>query len=234
MSDWSYRLKRFLYQEYIPVTKGLAIVSAVIFLLSFIPALNTFFLIFSLYPATGLLAPWTLITYPFINDQGILSIIFGILWLWMIGGSLERSWGSRTYGLFLFLVTLITGLVIATFGRLGWVENIPIGNLWLPLLGLTWAWAQILPDQEVMFWGIIPLKAQVLAWINAAIIFVSYLRGGVMLSIACMTGIAVVYLFLDNGPFGRGFRYKAWSRGISGQRNRREPKNGRKRLRVIK
>ncbi len=248
LSDFRYRLRRFLYQEFIPVTKTVAIITGVLFLLSFIRSLNFIFDLLYLIPSTGFLKPWTLVTYPFAVNQDILSVVFGVLWFWMVGGSLERSWGSRTYGLFLFLVTLVTGVAMSLLGLLNLAGNFPVNGLWLPLVGLTWAWAAIGPDQEVLFMVVIPMKARVLAWIEAIITFLIYFQmgsaslvnysliKGLLAGLASISGIAVTYLFTGKGPLSRGYRYWAWKRkaapkGRGDQKNRR---TGRGRLRVIK
>ncbi|HEX3043113.1 MAG TPA: DUF1751 domain-containing protein, partial [Bacillota bacterium] len=168
MNDFTYRLKRFLYQEFTPVTKTIAIACGAIFLIRFIFEgvfninLNAFLL---LAPGNILNTPWTVLTFP-LADNDLFQTIFGILWLWMIGGALERSWGSKSYGLFVFLVTLVTGVVMGAVSFL-WAGWTTIGGIWLLLLGITWAWAENMPDLEVQFFGIFPIKARWLAWLEA-------------------------------------------------------------------
>ncbi|MCL6589494.1 MAG: rhomboid family intramembrane serine protease [Firmicutes bacterium] len=228
MNNFAYRLKRFLYQEFIPVTKGIAIVSGAIFLIGLLfRQLNA---LIQLAPGYILNMPWTVLTFPFANND-ILGIIFGILWLWMIGGELERSWGSKSYGLFVFLVALATGVAMGGVGFL-WAKWISIGGIWLPLLGITWAWAENAPDREVQFWGIIPIKARWLAWIEAVITFCIYAQYNILLGLASLAGILVAYLFLGKNPLKRrGYGYGGWNRGYGkGQSNRAR----RNKFRVIK
>ncbi len=238
MGELSYRLKRFLYQEYIPVTKSIAVISGLSFLFSFIPPLRDILELLRLNSNIGFALPWTLATYPIVL-RDIFSAIFGILWLWMIGGSLERSWGSRKYGLFFLTATVATGTAMSVVGFLQITDGRLVYGLWLPLLGVTWAWAELAPDQEMLFWGIIPMRARILAWINAAIVFLSYYSwdlGGLLYGIASISGIAVVYLFSGNGPFSGGYRYGTWRQGYSSGRTRDRlgKKAARKRFRVIK
>jgi membrane associated rhomboid family serine protease len=246
LDDFSYRVRRFLSEGFNPVTKTIAIISGSVFLLSaIIPSLGVLAEgMLSLYPGSGFFRFWTMVTYPFYNGLAgqFWSLIFGILWLWMIGSSLERSWGSKTYGLFLFLTTLVTGasLSLTGFFQFGPVSN--IYGLWLPLTGLTWAWAEISPDQEVSIWGIIPVKARWLAWISAAFAFFTFFPRGtsflgkILCGLASISGIAVTYLFTGKGPLSRGYRYWAWQRKAAPNRWNEQPKRkpGRRRLRVIK
>ncbi|MGE5582137.1 MAG: DUF1751 domain-containing protein [Bacillota bacterium] len=224
------RIRRFLYQGFIPVTKSLILLSGIVFFggLIFKEIYNYLVLI----PDTVFQLPWTLITYPLVNPEP-LSLIFALLWFWFVGGSLERSWGSWNYGLFALLVTLTTGVLMTAAGIFLGVEVV-VRDFWLPLVALTWAWAGIFPDREVLLWGIIPLRAQWLAWITAAIVFFSYIHPHWLLGFASISGILVVYFFRGSGPFSRGVRYWAWSHGLSGWLDNRRQKARRKRLKVIK
>lgn len=217
------------------MTKIIALLAGVVFILSkILPLFNLGgyldFLI--LRPADFLRLPWTLVTYPLVSPD-FLTVLFAALWLWFIGGSLERSWGSTTYGIFLFLVTLVTGLAMVVASIFTPFE-ISVHGLWLPLVGLTWAWGAINPDREVLFWGIIPIKAQWLAWIDAAITFFAYLAPHFLYGIASVSGIAVVYLFTGRGPLAKGYRYWAWRRGFSAKNDSQRKKTDRSRFRVIK
>ena len=103
-------------------------------------------------------------------------------------------------------------------------------GLWLPLVGITWAWATVYPEREILIWGIIPVKAFWLAWIDAGITFFNYwqVNGNIFFGLAALSGIILVYLFGDTGKLGRGLRYRSW------RREERYPKRRRSRLRIIK
>jgi membrane associated rhomboid family serine protease len=244
LSEFSYRLRRFLYQDFTPVTKTVALVSGAIFLLSAFIPLDILARFLSLDPSLGFVWPWTLVTYPFFNGsiREFISLLFSLLWLWFIGGSLERSWGSKTYGLLLFLTTLLTGVSMSIVGLIHLTANSYVYGLWLPLVGLTWAWAEIGPDQEVLLMGIIPIKARWLAWVTVAVSFFTFFQKGtsligqILFGLASISGIAVTYLFTGKGPLSRGYRYWAWQRKASpggrGEQPKRKP--GRRKLRVIK
>jgi membrane associated rhomboid family serine protease len=229
-------IRRFLNKEFIPVTKGIIVLSVALFIvLNFLLLLRiNLFDLFQLYTYRFYLRPWTLLTYPLVNHT-LLSLIFGLLWLWYVGGSLERSWGGQTYGFFLGLATLVTGLAFALtsifFGR------IRVSGLWLPLTGITWAWAQLYPDRELLFWGLIPIKAEWLAWIQAAMMFYQYLTmGNLFYALSAVSSIAVVYLFAGRGPFARGIRYWAWTHNFSIKSWWQElrDKKRKKRLKIVK
>ena len=221
------RLKRFLYQEFTPVTKGFIGVALLSFIAIFISSsLRIFPLGFFLELRTDriLLAPWTSITYPLAND--LLSVVFASIWLWFTGGELERTWGSWRYGVFLTLIILATGFVMSSVSAVAGVYT-TVSGLWLPLVGLTWAWAELNPFREVLLWGIVPVKSRWLAWIHAGLNLITYSGVNLFLGLASVSSIIIVYLFLPKGPFGK--RKKAFSN--SRQQIKKERRN---RLRVIK
>jgi membrane associated rhomboid family serine protease len=231
------RFRRFLNNGSIPVTKRLALLSGLVFIL---PYLLSWFYPLSINSQLGLNPfefirfPWTLVTYPLVNDN-FMTLIFALLWLWFVGGGLERSWGSFTYGLFFILATLVTGTSMALSAKLLAI-SIPIQGLWLPLVGVTWAWAAIDPDREILFWGIIPLKALWLAWITAGYTFFTHLPYHLILGLASISSIVIVYLFLGKGPFARGYRHWAWTHNFSlrGWLENRRRKARKSKFKVIK
>ncbi|NLZ44790.1 MAG: rhomboid family intramembrane serine protease [Clostridia bacterium] len=229
MRRFTREVRYFLYKDFIPVTKGMIILGGVFFLL--IHLYRPLYNLVVLTSLTFFRYPWTLLTYPLVNLD-ILSVLFSFLWLWFAGGSLERSWGTQTYGIFVFLVTLITGLAMALAGFFLRFP-IQIAGFWLPLTAITWAWADVFRGEELLFWGIIPLKAEWLAWLHAALTFLRYFKLNWLLGLASVSGIAVVYLFRGNGPFSQGLRYWLWRRGFTFKGLTGRFRRKKRRLRVV-
>lgn len=231
MNYYLSRFYRFINEGAIPFTKLVLVLSGLSFVLTLV--INSIMGIdltgfFALVPVKLPLYFWTFLTYPLVNPD-FLSLIFSGLWLWFIGGSLERTWGTRTFTSFCLLVTLVTGGAMALAAIITKISYYRIIGLWLPLVGITWAWAKVYPEREVLFWGIFPIKAIWLAWIDAGITFFNYLQINILMALAAISGIVLVYLFGDTGRLGRGIRYRSWRR-----REERYPKNNRSRLRIIK
>lgn len=201
------KLKRFLYQEFMPVNKGLIVLAVVINLLLLILddflGLN-FRSLFLLRTADMFTAPWTLITFPLINEP--ISLIFAAIALWFVGGSVERTWGSKRYSWLVVLVTLTTGVVFSLVSMY-LNKTILIFGLWLPLTSIIWAWSRLFPYQEVLVWGILPVKAVWFGWIAAALAFFSYFDRGILFGLASITGIGIAHLFITKGNYGGG-RYR--------------------------
>jgi len=193
MRHYLAEFRRFLYREFIPVTKGIIILNIVVFLVAEFVKIGRVRLEGWLWlnPLRVIGRPWTVLTYAFVND--LISVIFGALWLWLVGSVLERFWGSSRYGLFLAAVTGVTGGALTVVGH--WLNApVPFFGIWLPLVGLTWAWARFNPDQELLFWGLVPVKARWLAWIHAALVFATYAQMHILFGLASMLGISLAYV----------------------------------------
>ncbi len=230
MNYYYYKFRRFFNEGAIPFTKSILALSGLCFILSLLfEGLNIVNVsrLLALVPANLPGFFWAFLTYPLVNHDFITLILSG-LWLWFIGGSLERTWGTRMYGFFFILVTLVTGGAMALAAIITKIAGYPIIGLWLPLVGITWAWAAVYPEREVMFWGIVPIKALWLAWIDAGITFFNYLQVNFIFALASISGIILVYLFGDTGKLGRGLHYRSW------RQEGRYSKNRRHRLRIIK
>ncbi len=226
MNDIYRRIRRFLFQEFSPVTKGMLSLGVILFVLGWIfPALQQWLV---LTPRSLPLGLWTLLTHPLVNPD-LLSLLFAVLWLWFIGSGLERTWGSPRYGLFLVTVALVTGLVMMLVeSGLGIYQ--PVYGFWLLSVGITWAWAELNPRQELLFWGLIPIQARWLAWVNALMIGYTYFQTYWLLGLASLSGILIAYLFVGRGSgghrSGRSWDAQNWLE----ERRRR---NRRKRFRII-
>ncbi|NLW59026.1 MAG: DUF1751 domain-containing protein [Firmicutes bacterium] len=236
MNRYARDFRRFLYREYIPVTKGIIVLSLTLFIGHYVLAMLriNLFALFHFPTLRWWWRPWTFLTYPLVNPG--LGDLFALLWLWYIGGSLERTWGGQTYGLFLGLTTAVTSLAFFLVSLIFGV-NIAIRGLWLPLTGLTWAWAKLYPDRELLFWGLIPIRAEWLAWIHAGLVFFNYLGYyNLLFALAAVSSVAVAYLFTGQGPFARGVRYWAWTHNYPGKgwAEKIKTKWRRRRLKVVK
>jgi membrane associated rhomboid family serine protease len=217
--DYLVRLKRFIYRDFDPVTKSVMLGAGLVYVLGLLtsglqlPNLKGLLL---LSPVQVLIFPWTVLTYPLVNLD-LLSLVFAVFWLWFIGGSLERSWGSKRYGWFCLLTSGVTGLSLAAIGL---VFKVPfqVYGLWLPIVGITWAWAALSPDQELLLWGLVPIRAKWLAWMEVLLTFLTYfnishnLLINLLFGLAAISGVTVAYFYRgsnSNGGSGRGYREAA-------------------------
>lgn len=113
--------------------------------------------------------PWTVVTHP-ISTWGIgpIGLLFACLWMWGIGGTLERESGSRRVLLLCLFVALAAGMLAWGIFALGARPTV-LANPFLVLAGLTVVWATRNPELGITFMFVIPLKAKYLGWIAAGI-----------------------------------------------------------------
>ena len=124
----------------------------------------------------SLTQPWTAITYPFaigaLNSSfGLISLVFLVMWLYSIGGVLERELGLQKFVIVWFVLTLVPAIILFPF-------HYPLVGSLLPVAGLTVIWASRYPNSPVMLMGLIPVLAKWIGFLSAGIVFFSYGQGG--------------------------------------------------------
>jgi len=164
--------------------------------------------VFGLMPLGVGFLPWQPVTYLFLHG-GLWHLLFNMLFLWMFGVDIERSWGSRRFYTYFFLTgigaAVITVLVKLALGAMG-VPPSPI-----PTIGASGAIYAVLVAAAVMFpdrkmWLIpfpvtIPMRIYVIGAI--AIEFFSTLgaSGDNVAHVTHLGGILIGYLYLRRGSW---------------------------------
>lgn len=118
---------------------------------------------------------WRLVTFVFTTwGQNLFSFLLAMYFLWFVGTTLEREWGTAKfscyYGLGLIL-TILSGLVT------GYAST---GNLETTLF---LAFATLYPDTQFLLFYIIPVKAKYLGWISGALLAISFLGSVIRLDL---------------------------------------------------
>jgi membrane associated rhomboid family serine protease len=156
-------------------------------------------------PAVAFSKPWTFITYSFANVQAV-SALFLALWLWMVGGMVERELGSVKYLIVWLLASILSALCVLV-GTL--ILHPPTGDIlaggWIAATSITVIWATRNPNVQVLFMFVIPLAAKWLAWISVAFVF--FATAPELAPFAALPFI-LAYLFAANklpfAPYARG------------------------------
>ena len=200
------------------VVRNLIIVTAVIFLLTYLPEMmfgwNLPFVLFGLRPfdVTHRLFLWQPFTYLFLHG-GFFHIVFNLFALWMFGSDLEKLWGSRRFlsyffmtgvGAALFDVVLQPSAMTTTIGNSGAVY------------GILLAFGLIYPNRPIYLWLLIPVKAKWFVLIMGLIEFTSSFSnpGSQVSHIAHLGGMLFGFLYLRgrNLPYQFELRYHEWRR----------------------
>lgn len=178
------------------------IIHAIAFVLSiFLPFLNN---ILALYLSPTLTENISLLyrifTYPLVGGYGnSIGLIFFALFMWWVGSTLEKMWGTIMFLRFYLTTISISGL-LSMF--LFYLIKMP-----LPVLGTTGITFAIIavfaynqPNTPFYIFGIFPLKAKWLVLIAVVLIFLNpspvYILYNVIIQF--FTGItAVVFVYLN-------------------------------------
>ncbi|BDI32559.1 hypothetical protein CCAX7_46100 [Capsulimonas corticalis] len=189
----------------IPVTNALLIANVVTFFALFLGGL----------PAAGFIQnflafdtdlflhrPWTLFTYPLVAT-GFLNLLIGGFFLWLSGGSLERSWGSPRFARMFFALSAVFALFMSLGAHVLHMGNYPLDGFNLPLTGLIVAFCALNPEQTLMLY-FVPVRARYLIYIVALFTWITY---GKFLGLFACGGILVTYLYMTyfNTYGGRGY-----------------------------
>lgn len=156
----------------IPVTKIIIGLWTLVFLATIVapgPIISVLYFTPTKMPnaITGLLTYPLLIVGPF----EIINLLINALMLFWFGASLERSWGARNYVLFLLAANIAAALLwTAGFMLLGGAVT-RLGGPWLMISSVIVAWAWLNPDETIMFWFVLPLKAKWIGWLDIALLY---------------------------------------------------------------
>lgn len=188
-----------------PVSMGIIVLCAVIYLTSFQPPG------LALWPLeSGVFLPWQLVSYAFLHGS-FNHLFFNMFAVWMFGTPLEQSWGSQKFllyygacvvgaGIIQLMVQLVEGGIYPTIGASGGV------------FGLLLAYGVMWPNNKIfLLFFPVPISAK---W------FV-LIYGGIELLLGlsrAMPGIAH-FAHLGGMIFGAALLYKwGWRPGMTWRR----------------
>ena len=110
---------------------------------------------------------WRLLTFVIVPGGGsTFMFAISMYFYWFIGSNLEREWGSGKFTIYYGLGVVLSIIV----GMLTGYATIYYLNLTLFL-----AFATLYPNLQFLVFFIIPVKAKWLAWIDAALLALSFL-----------------------------------------------------------
>src|SRR5437763_1960048 len=155
---------------------------------------------------------WQLVTYIFLHG-GFFHILFNMFGLYMFGGELEATWGTRQFTKFFFICGIgaaLTSVVASPH------STIPIIGASGAIFGLLLAYGVLFPNRVIYLYMIIPIQAKWFVVIFGAITFLSALSatGSGVAYVAHLGGMLFGFVNLKGGriiPDFRG-RYDRWQR----------------------
>lgn len=200
---------------------------AIGYLLSFtMPQLLTYF---TLEPAQILKGQvWRLLSWVIIppNDN-IIFVIFMMLLYYSLGNTLESYWGAFRYNVYIFSGILFT--VIGAFivnGLIGGITG--FGSLYSTYyinMSIFLACASIMPDYQLLLYGIIPIKMKWLAILDVVLLAVDAVRGGLIIRIVIIASLLNFIIFFFCNRNLRGHSPKQAARRKKFQKQISRPQN---------
>ena len=111
---------------------------------------------------------WQPLTYTFLNPDPI-GLLFALLGLWLLGASLERSWGTRRFVTFYLVTGAVGALATGLIGLfVPTVRNHAYFGNWASLEGLIAAFAVLMPNAQILLY-FVPVQARWMLPISAGI-----------------------------------------------------------------
>ncbi|MCR4715757.1 MAG: hypothetical protein K5656_01120 [Lachnospiraceae bacterium] len=116
---------------------------------------------------------WRLFTFLLIPPDTSFLVIITIIFYWSIGTSLEHTWGTFYYNVY-----IIGGIIFTWIGTLlGWLimyiatgsPQMILGTNYYILMSMFLAFAMLYPDHQILFMFILPLKVKWLAYFYYAL-----------------------------------------------------------------
>lgn len=200
---------------------------AIGYLLSFtMPQLLTYF---TLEPALILKGQvWRLLSWVIIppNDN-IIFVIFMMLLYYSLGNTLESYWGAFRYNVYIFSGILFT--VIGAFivnGLIGGITG--FGSLYSTYyinMSIFLACASIMPDYQLLLYGIIPIKMKWLAVLDVVLLAADAVQGGLIIRIVIIASLLNFIIFFFCNRNLRGHSPKQAARRKKFQKQISRPQN---------
>ena len=200
---------------------------AIGYLLSFtMPQLLTYF---TLEPALILKGQvWRLLSWVISppNDN-IIFVIFMMLLYYSLGNTLESYWGAFRYNVYIFSGILFT--VIGAFivnGLIGGITG--FGSLYSTYyinMSIFLACASIMPDYQLLLYGIIPIKMKWLAVLDVVLLAVDAVQGGLIIRIVIIASLLNFIIFFFCNRNLRGHSPKQAARRKKFQKQISRPQN---------
>jgi membrane associated rhomboid family serine protease len=158
---------------------------------------------------------WQPVTYMFMH-AGIGHLVINMLTLWMFGGELERTWGTRYFLKYYFVTGVGAGALTVLISLLPFeftqqiYSSATVGASGA-IFGLLLAYGLYFPDRPIYLYFVFPIPAKYFVLIIGAI---SFFAGGGVAHATHLGGVLVGYVYLKSArihPLSEvKYRYLKW------------------------
>lgn len=146
---------------------------------------------------------WSIVTWPLFSAGFPFFVLFGLMWAYWICGSLERSWGTKTF-LGLFISTAVLTAATTWIGARLLNTSAGFADIWVAVAAPTIAWCAINRHESIgLCFGLVHIPAMWLAGLTALSVW--YLMGPALgqplLGLFALSGCAAAYWYVTKGRF---------------------------------
>jgi membrane associated rhomboid family serine protease len=138
---------------------------------------------------------WRFVTYMFLHAD-FWHIGLNMFILWMFGSQLEALWGRRTFLIYYFVCGVGAASVYGVFKLFGYDSMIPMMGASGAVYGLLLAYGLTFPDNVILVFMILPMKAKYAVLIFGLIELLSMGSASGVAHLAHLGGMVVGFVFL--------------------------------------
>lgn len=142
---------------------------------------------------------WTLLTWPLAGGGHPFNLLLMCLWAFWVCGSLERSWGWRTFLGFFFGCAALMALSVWIGGMLLGIPLTGLAGLYLAVAAPTIAWCVINASEAIMLYGIFRIPAPVLMALTLVVVW--YELGSGVLGLFGLVSCGAAYWYARYGRY---------------------------------
>ena len=149
---------------------------------------------------------WRFVSYMFLH-AGLFHIGMNMFILWMFGSQVEALWGRRSFLVYYFVCGIGAAAVYGLFNLFGMSAYTPMIGASGAVYGLLLAYGLSFPDNIILVFFVLPLKAKYAVVLFGLIEFLSIPQGGSVAHLAHLGGMLTGFIFLRltvPGMAGRG------------------------------
>lgn len=153
---------------------------------------------------------WQPLSYAFIADSP-MSVIFGALILWQLGGALEQTWGTRRMTAFALGTTVLAGVVTVLLALVVHrLLSVPFSGGFVMGSALWVAYGLSFGRRQTNFWGL-PVSGNVFALIGVGFVFLTGAFQGFVYVVPEAVALLLTWAYLRlGGPASWILRLQGW------------------------
>ena len=187
---------------------------------------------FSFVPGIAIydLQIWRFFSYMFLHG-GLFHIALNMFILWMFGSQIEALWGKRAFLIYYFVCGVGAAVIYGVFNLVGLSAYTPMLGASGAVYGILLAYGLTFPNNIILVFFILPLKAKYAVVLFGLIEFLSIPRGGSVAHLAHLGGMLAGYIFLQATAPGLARRGRRSTLDVSGAWRRFRTRS---RMRVVR